>query len=532
MGRLVDKPKVALIGRPNVGKSTLYNRLVGKRQAIVDELPGVTRDRLYGLCEWNGYEFTVIDSGGIGPESEDVLRLEVADNSRKAIAEADAIILVVDGRAGVTLSDEAVVKELRRQKRPVIVAVNKIDHPNHEAEAYAFYSLGYPDLYFVSALSAQRVGALLDAVVEAIDWSKWPRATPAYAGWRYASPGELDPEKVPEDVRDEVRTAVARTMERDSDDGAARGRSAAVVEHEEELPEDLELDYPFAWAADATQPRFVPDESWRNEPVRLVFVGRQNVGKSSLTNALLKEHRALVADLPGTTRDPVLATFEHGGQQFEVMDTAGMKRVTRLKEDVDYYSLIRAEKTLRSGEVALLVLDAEVGVNEQDRRVASKIAEAGRAIVIVVNKRDLLPEGKEAEEMYSRYVHNELGKLPWADVIYTSAINSKGLGRMLGAAERARENFHRRIDNRALRSVLTEAITLSPPPIVKNRELRFYDFRQIGNCPPAFLIEVNDRILMRQAYRRFIENNIRKHFDFTGTHIALVWYEKRRRGKR
>ena len=500
MAREIDRPKVALIGRPNVGKSTLFNRLTGQRMAITDELPGVTRDRLYGVCEWDGYEFNVIDCGGIGPESEDPLLNEVAENARQALYEADLVLLITDARTGMTLSDDEVVKELRRSKKPVIVAVNKVDADVHEAEAYQFYSLGYTDVMFVSALSGRATGELLDLVVERIDWAPWPQATPEYAAQRYGDAQPID------------------------DD------AAALDADEEPLPEELsEDDYPFAWAQ-AGRPRFIPDESWRETPIRLVFAGRQNAGKSSLTNALLGKDRALVSDLAGTTRDPIYAEFEYGGQAYEVLDTAGIKRVSRLKEDVDFYSLIRAEKGVRTGEVALLTIDGSIGVVEQDRRVASKIAEFARAVVIVVNKADLLQiNGPAEKKVYDSYIRDQLGLLGWAEIIYTSATKKKGLDAMLEAAGRARENFHKRIDNKSLQMVLEEAVVLNPPPIVKNRELRFYDFRQIGNCPPTFLIEINDKIVMRQAYRRFLYNTIRKHFDFTGTHLEVVYYVKRRR---
>jgi len=295
-------------------------------------------------------------------------------------------------------------------------------------------------------------------------------------------------------------------------------------------------EYPFAWAA-LESPRFVPDLSWRDEPVQLVFAGRQNVGKSSLTNALLGEQRALVAELPGTTRDPLFATFMRGGQRFELLDTAGMKRISRLKLDVDYYALIRAEKGMRSSEVALLTLDGAEGINEQDKRVAAKIEELSRAVVVVVNKSDLLTEGGGPPDEPLRlahldYVRGELGKLGWAEVVYVSALQGFGLDELLAATLRARENFHRRVDNAVLQAVLKEAIALSPPPVVKNRELRFYDFRQVGNCPPAFLVEINEKLLMRQAYRRYLENTLRKHFALAGTHIELVLYEKRRPAKR
>lgn len=572
----IDRPKVALIGRPNVGKSTLYNRLIGAhakrggRSAIVDELPGVTRDRLYGVVEWDGYEFTVIDSGGIGPESEDPLLAEVAENSRRAIAEADLVVMVTDGRSGITLSDEEVLKQLRMARKPTILAVNKVDSAKVEPEAAEFWGLGLEDLVMISAKSGRGTGELLDLIVGKLNWEPWPLATPAAIKARY---GE-------EPVDDAVSTTTALHQEAEEDwEGGAEEEPPGVHQTDEGK-------YPFAWE-DLPAARFVPDESWRETPIRLVFVGRQNVGKSSLTNALLGEQRALVADLPGTTRDPLIATFECGGQQYELLDTAGLKRVTRLKEDVDFYSMVRAERGLKGGEVGLLTIDAEAGVLEQDKRVASKIEELGRAIVIVVNKADLikLPE-TESEELerkygssgaddpfgreknrdsvaaassrrrrqdvaatgssharatgiqpdkatlhaiYLDYIREQLGRLRWAEVVFTSATEGTGLDELLAAAARARENFHRRIDNKALQAVLREAITLSPPPVVKNQELRFYDFRQIGNCPPAFLVEVNNKLLMRQAYRRFIERRIRRHFDFTGTHIELVIYEKRKR---
>jgi GTP-binding protein len=500
MGKDVARPKVALIGRPNVGKSTLFNRLIGKKLAITDDVPGITRDRLYGVCEWDGYEMEVIDCGGLGEESEDPLWMEVAENTLEAMDEADLILLMADARTGMTLADDEVLKELRkRSKVPVVVAVNKVEHDNHEILASEFWKLGYQDLVMISALSRRRLGDMLDLVVSKLDWSRWPEATPAHMPARYGDP-DPDEETYTETIQAELAEAG--------------------------LEIDVE-DYPFAWSR-RQGPLFVPDESWRNDPVRLAFVGRQNVGKSSLTNALLGSHRALVSDLAGTTRDPLFATFEYEGRVFEVMDTAGMKRITRMKEDVDYYSMIRAEKSLRTSEIGILTLDAAVGVTEQDKRVAQKIADFARGIVILVNKRDLIPEGQQALEMYSDYVRKSLRKLPWAEIVYTCSLpgQESGLGELLDAAERSRVNFHRRIDNTAMRHVLNETIALNPPPIVKNRELVFYDFRQIGNCPPAFLVEINDKLVIRLAYRRFLENTLRKNFDFRGTHIEMVYYQK------
>ncbi|MCC7478357.1 50S ribosome-binding GTPase [bacterium] len=644
----IERPSVALIGRPNVGKSTLFNRLIGSlgrrsgRAAITDDLPGVTRDRLYGICEWDGYEFTVIDCGGIGEESADPLWEPVADNTRRAMAEADLIMFIVDARSGLTLSDEAVLRELRKLKKPVVVAVNKVDSEKQEMDASEFWKLGYTQLVFISAASGRNSGELLDEVVKSIDWSRWPRATPDYVAWRadqvegaddfaaeegdedFDDDFDYDDEEL-EDPRDsgdeDDEDFAAEPGDEELDEAELGGIEDEDEEYEDEAEADSEVEaepgagdpaggrprgletvatvrptpppgpprpqksrgkkepvYPFAWAA-LGQTRFVPDESWRLAPIRLAFVGRQNVGKSSLTNVLLGEDRALVADLPGTTRDPLWAAFKLDGQEYELLDTAGMKRISRMKEDVDFYSLVRAQRGLRHSEVALLVLDAELGVTEQDKRVASRIEEEGRAVVIVINKADLitvaadLPSREEAtredrieasrrrapvgsrmpdpaeREMYDQYIRAELGRLRWAEVVYVSAFlaggaadrerpelrkevqrrAAEGMEELLKAARRSWENFHRRIDNKALQAVLHEAIALSPPPIVKNMELRFYDFRQIGNCPPTFLVECNNKRIMRQAYRRFIERRIRRHFEFTGTHIELVIYERRRR---
>jgi ribosome-associated GTPase EngA len=603
MRKEVSRPKVALIGRPNVGKSTLFNRLIGRRQAITDELPGVTRDRLYGVCEWDGYELTVIDCGGLGEESEDPLWRSVADNTRRALDEADAVIFVGDARTGMTVSDDEVLKELRGRKKLVVVAVNKVESQNHELLAYEFYKLGYKDIIFISSLAGYNVGDMLDLLIKQLDWAQWPEAVPEYMKWRYgegphplglpdeprrrlrseqvaarladsAEAGEEDAEQEYADADDsnddeyeddgefaedeefadeefgdsELDEEVLGDddlgdddfeddfedegeAEEETEDGAGGAVDPDDLDELGGLEDELGADYNFAWSAEPgrQRPRFIPDESWRDEPVQLVFVGRQNAGKSSLTNALLQESRALVSDLAGTTRDPLWAEFEWEGKRYELLDTAGMKRISRLKQDVDYYSLIRAEKSLSTSEVALLTIDTQLGVTEQDKRVASKIAERGRGIVVVVNKADLLPPGAAAQEMYQEYVRRQLGKLRWAEIIFTSATERTGLDALLKAVNHARESFHRQIENKSLRMVLKEAITLNPPPVVKNRELRFTDFKQIANCPPVILLEVNDKLIIRQAYRRFVENSIRKHFDLKGTHITLLFYVRKRK---
>ena len=591
--REVLRPTVALIGRPNTGKSTLFNRLIRKRRAIVDDMAGVTRDRLYGVTEWQGYEFNLIDCGGLGEESEDPLWRHVAENSRKALEEADAALFLVDARTGHITSDDEVTKLLRRSKKPVVVAVNKVESVKQQADAYEFYSLGFKDLVLVSGLTGFGVGEMLEALTAQLDWSKWPEARPEYFKWRYyqgerpeetegrgpdaaeqariaaaiaaheAAREEWDEIEEQSEERSLYAAGEALTQDADVQDVAVHqtpDSGTSTPDDDEawsddelddpdwededddegaELADDTDLtevereeDYPFAFG-DEARPLFVSDETWRSLPIRLVLVGKQNAGKSSLTNALLGEQRALVNPLPGTTRDPLYAEFDFEGTRFELLDTAGMKRISRITENVDYYSLIRAEKSLRYCQVALLIVDITLGVTEQDKRIASKIADDAKAIVIVANKADLIetPAGADralAEKMYLEYLRREMDELKWAEVVFTSAIEPlRGLHEVCRAAQRAREAFYRRIDNRSLTQVMQEAIALNPPPIVKNRQLRFFDFRQIGNCPPAILIEVNDKLLLRTAYKRFLMNTLRKHFDFAGTHVNLVWYTKR-----
>jgi ribosome-associated GTPase EngA len=454
-----------------------------------------------------------------------------------------------------------------------------VESVKQHADAYEFYSLGFPDVVLISGLTGDGVGELVELLTAQLDWSRWPEATPAYFKWRYyQGPRPEEAAGAGPDAAEQARIAAAIAAHETSlaqwdeeEEGPGSGTAEGQGLGDEEQPQGIEHepgaiaeveekrisdegeagvvpapgprptahgpdeDYPFAFA-DAAAPRFVPDESWRDQPVRLVLVGRQNAGKSSLTNALLGEQRALVNPLPGTTRDPLYAEFERAGARFEILDTAGMKRVTRMKEDVDFYSLVRAEKSLRYSQVAVLMVDITQGVTEQDKRIASLIADDLKAVVIVASKADLIetPAGSDrklAEGLWLDYLRRELDELSWAEVVFTSTVRPRGLDEVCQAALRARANYHKRIDNTALRQVLQEAIALNPPPVVKNREVRFFDFRQIGNCPPAILIEVNDKRLLRTSYKRFLHNTLRKHFDFTGTHLNLVWYTKARKKK-
>ena len=463
MERARELPLVVIVGRPNVGKSTMFNRMIGRRLAIVDELPGVTRDLVTAKAEWDGLRYFVCDTGGIGSESEDPLRELVAERAWEIVEDADIIIFTTDVRAGISEGEMELRRALVRLEKPVILAVNKVDNEKLEAQAAEFYGIGIEPVVFISALGGRAFDELLDAVNEAIDTGAYPSV----------------------DVR------VGAEAESDEDD----------------------------------------------TDVRLIVLGKQNVGKSSLVNALLAEDKVMVSELPGTTRDAISGGFRYKDRAFELTDTAGLKKITRM-DDVDYYSFTRADTATRSGEICLLVLDAERGIEDMDKRVARRIEEYGRGVVITVNKWDLMAQDKAARDAYAGYVRRELAKLTWAPVVFTSAVEATGLEELLDAVLSAHENFNRTLDAAALRQVIDEETMVYPPPVVKNRNLIFHDVEQVRTRPPSFAFEVNDVKLLRMAYRNFLENTLRKYFQLDGTHIRLFFRQtdkpskKKRDGRR
>jgi len=472
MEKVREKPLVIIVGRPNTGKSTLFNRLIGRRLAIVDELPGVTRDLIAGECEWDGAHFDVIDTGGIGKESEDPLQELVAARTWETVADCDLIIFVTDARAGISEGEHEFRRVLLRLGKPVILAVNKVDHVSHEAAAAEFYGLGIEPTVLVSAISGRRVDELCVAMKAAVDWSRFPNAI------------TIAPPK-----------AERRRKERE-------GEAPAPSPAEEAVP----------------------------PPIIVIVMGKQNVGKSSLVNALLAEDKILVSELPGTTRDAISAAFEYEGRRFELTDTAGMKKLSRM-DDVDYYSFTRADRAARMGEVCLLVLDAERGVEEMDKRVAKRIEDYGRGVVIALNKWDLFEDGEATRAAMSEHVFRELAKLTFAPLVFVSAIEATGLDELMDAILLAHANFQRKVNPQALREVIDEETTIYPPPVVKNRTLKFHQVRQVRSAPPTFAFDINDRVLLRQAYRNFLENTLRRHFELSGTHIRLRFNEVRSRAK-
>ncbi|HEY8394157.1 MAG TPA: ribosome biogenesis GTPase Der [Thermaerobacter sp.] len=431
------KPIVAIVGRPNVGKSTLFNRVVERRLAIEDDVPGVTRDRLYADTDWAGREFTLVDTGGIA-EGEDPLTVQVRKQVEIAIREADVLVMVVDGQAGLTPADEEVARLLRRAGKPTVVAVNKVDDPRLDGVEYDFFRLGLGEPVPVAASYGRNVGDLLDAVVR------------------------LLPDKAPEPAAEEDEIAVA-------------------------------------------------------------IVGRPNVGKSSLVNRLVGEERVVVSDVPGTTRDAVDVVWRHGDAVFRFIDTAGLRRRSRVKDDVEFYSGLRTQRALARADVACLVLDAREPATDQDKRIAGLALEGGKACVLAVNKWDLIRKGPTTADEYREALYREYDFLRFAPIVFISALTGQRLDRLVETIAQAARNHRRRVSNLALNRVLEDAMVVHEPPSRKGRRLEIKRVTQVGERPPTILFTVNDPDLVHFSYQRFLENTLRQAFDFTGTPLRLIF---------
>jgi GTP-binding protein len=425
---------VAIVGRPNVGKSTLFNRIAGERIAIVEDTPGITRDRLYANVEWNGRRFTIVDTGGIVPGGEEFMQDEVFTQARVAVEEADLIVFVVDAGEGPTPLDEEVADVLRRAGKPVILAANKTDNARRDTDALEFYSLGLGDVMPISALNGREVADLLDAVV-----------------------GGLPPE-------------------------AAE-------------PED-------------------------EDSIRLALVGRPNVGKSSLLNALVGEQRAIVSGVPGTTRDAVDTTIELDGDRFTIVDTAGIRRRGKVQGSVEYYMALRAEKALERADVAVVIVDASEGVTDGDARVAGIARDAGRAGVIVVNKWDLT----HAVQMhvYAKQVQEKLAFFEYAPVVFASALTGRGVNNILPTVKTAAENHALRVPTAELNRVIREAVDARPYSR-RGRDLKVKYATQTGVKPPTIVVWVNNPDIMHPTYERYLINRVRDAFGFVGTPVRLFF---------
>ena len=429
-------PVVAIVGRANVGKSTLFNRLVGRRVSIVEDTPGVTRDRIYGKSEWNGVPFRVIDTGGIEMDEEDEMGNLIRVQAQIAIDEADVILFVVDGRQGVTQADEHVAQVLRRAHKPVVLGVNKLDHVEQHALSYEFYRLGFGEPIPFSAEHGQGIGDLLDAVVAAL-----PKAS---------------------------------------------------------------------------------EENEDEDAIRIAFIGRPNVGKSSLVNRLLGEERVMVSPVAGTTRDAVDTPLERDGQTYVLVDTAGMRRKGKVYERIEKYSVLRALRALDRADVAFVVLDAQTGIVEQDKRVAGYALDAGCAIAFVVNKWDAIEKDDKTAHRFEEKIRDEFPFLRFAPVIFVSALTGQRVSRLLDVAKEIAEYHVMRVPTSTLNRVLADAQVSVSPPSKGGRRLRIYYGTQVSVKPPTFVIFVNDTELSHFSYERYLENQLREAFGFRGTPIRIV----------
>ena len=431
----MSKPVVAIVGRPNVGKSTIFNRIVGERVSIVEDIPGVTRDRIYSSADWLTHEFNIIDTGGIDLRDEPFLE-QIRQQAEIAMDEADVIIFLVNGRDGVTVQDEQVAKILFSAKKPVILAVNKIDNPDMKSMIYDFYTLGMGEPFAISGSHGLGLGDLLDEVAK-----NFPK------------------------------------------------------EDEEDYPEDV---------------------------IKFSLIGRPNVGKSSLVNSFLGEERVIVSEVAGTTRDAVDTQYEYESQPYVIIDTAGMRKKGKVYETTEKYSVLRALRAIERSDVVLVVLNAEEGIQEQDKKIAGYAHEAGKAVIIVVNKWDAIEKDEKTMNVMTRKIREHFLFLDYAPIMFVSAISGKRVHSILETINKVNENHSRRIQSSILNEVIADAVAMNPAPSDKGQRLRLYYVTQVAVQPPTFVVFVNEPELMHFSYIRFLQNRIRESFDFEGTPLRLI----------
>lgn len=437
----MSKPVVAIVGRPNVGKSTLFNVLAGDTISIVKDTPGVTRDRIYADCTWLDKNFTLIDTGGIEPDSSDIILSQMREQAEIAIATADVIVFIVDVRQGLVDADSKVADMLRKSKKPVVLAVNKVDSfEKFGNDVYEFYNLGIGDPVPVSAASRLGLGELLDEVVK-------------YFG--------------------------------------------------ESTEEEEEDDRP-----------------------RIAIVGKPNVGKSSIINQLVGENRVIVSDIAGTTRDAVDTEIVHNGTEYVFIDTAGLRRKSRIKEELERYSIIRTVTAVERADVVVVVIDATEGVTEQDAKIAGIAHERGKGIIVAVNKWDAIEKNDKTIYEYTNKIKDTLAFMPYAEYVFISAKTGQRTNRLFELIDMVRQNQTLRVATGVLNEIMTEAVALQQPPSDKGKRLRLYYITQVAVKPPTFIIFVNDKNLMHFSYTRYIENKIREAFGFKGTSLKFIARER------
>lgn len=431
------KPIVAIVGRPNVGKSTLFNRIAGERISIVEDTPGVTRDRIYADAEWLDHHFTLIDTGGLEPDSDDMMLKHMYSQAEIAISSADVILFVVDVRTGMTDMDMQVANILRKADKPVVLAVNKVDDlAKYGMQVYEFYSLGLGDPFGVSGGQMIGLGDLLDEVVK-------------------------------------------------------------------HFPADK-------------------DDSAEDDAIKVAIIGKPNVGKSSLVNRILGENRVIVSDVAGTTRDAIDSEYELNGQKYVFIDTAGMRRKAKIKESIEKYSIIRAVAAVERADVCILMINAVEGITEQDTKVAGIAHEAGKAVIIAVNKWDLIEKDNHTMNKFLKDIDTEFKYLSYAPRIFISAATGQRVTKLFELITMVSENNSRRIATGMLNDVLIEAMAMNQPPAEKGKQLRIYYITQVSVKPPTFVLFVNDTELLHFSYKRYLENQLRDAFGFVGTPIHFI----------
>ena len=436
------KPIVAVVGRPNVGKSTLFNALAGEKIAIVKDTPGITRDRIYADITWLDMNFTLIDTGGIEPDSKDIILSQMREQAQIAMDTADVIIFLVDVKQGLVDADAKVADMLRRSKKPVVLVVNKVDSfEKFMADTYEFYNLGIGDPIPISAANRLGIGDMLDVVTSHFD---------------------------------------KEAMEAEEDDRP-----------------------------------------------RIAIVGKPNVGKSSLINKLLGENRLIVSDIAGTTRDAVDTEVVHNGKEYVFIDTAGLRRKNKIKEDLEHYMIIRTVSAVERADVVVLVIDAGEGVTEQDAKIAGIAHERGKGMIIAVNKWDSIEKDDKTIYKFTRKVQDTLSFMQYAEIIFISALTGQRLPKLFETIDAVIENCNLRVGTGVLNEIMTEAVAMQQPPSDKGKRLRLYYITQAAVKPPTFVIFVNDKELMHFSYTRYIENQIRNAFGFKGTPLKFIIRERK-----
>ena len=435
------KPIVAMVGRPNVGKSTLFNRLAGKRISIVQDTPGVTRDRVYAEAEWLTHTFTMIDTGGIEPERNDIIVQQMRRQANIAIETADVIVFIVDGKEGLTAADHEVATMLRKSEKPVVLVVNKVDTLKEEDNAWEFYNLGIGDPITISASQGLGLGDMLDRVVENFD--------------------------------------------------------SSIYEQDED------------------------------EYIRIAMIGKPNVGKSSLINKLLGEDRVIVSEVAGTTRDAIDSELETEEGKFILIDTAGLRRKSKVKEEIERYSVVRTYAAIERSDVCILMIDAQEGITEQDEKIIGYAHEMRKAIMIIVNKWDLVEKDDKTLDNFKRDLQGKLKFINYAEYLFISALTGQRTHKVLQMARKCYDNYNKRVSTGILNDVISKAVLMKEPPVVGLKRMKIYYATQVATRPPKFVFFVNDSEARHFSYERYIENQLRDSFDFKGTGIQIEYRQRK-----